>query len=89
MTPMLYVNVCKCMLMSRRSPVSEAAVTFCGLVHQGAPSTASSRGPRHIYFPVENNPVAFLKRSQNSPRLLPCMRKITLAISQLIYVFCL
>lgn len=41
----------------------------------------------HIYAPIENNPIAVLKRSQNSPSLFPLMRKITLLIFRVICAF--
>lgn len=41
----------------------------------------------HIYFPVENNLIAFLERAQNASRLFQLTKKITLVIFQVICVF--
>lgn len=88
MTGMFHVNVCKCMLIPLK-PLGE-----CGGCHilpgQGTrePAFPAHTGQlEHIYFPVENNLIAFLRRTQNSRRLFQLTRKIALVIFQVICVF--
>ena len=84
---MLYVNVCK--WCSRPVAAAGESGGCHGLTGQptGSPQSCQLRRLLHIYVPVENNPLAVFRRSQNSPSLFPLMRKIMLLIFQVIYAF--